>query len=60
VEGEIDLAIAEFTQALRLNPGLQGAHEALGDIYLKKHEFEASEGEFEDELKVDPYNLNPA
>ena len=57
VEGEIDLAIAEFNQALRLNPSLQGAHEAVADLYVKKRDFDAAEAEFKKELGGDPYNF---
>ena len=40
------MAISEYKFALKLNPTLRGVHRALGEVYLKKQEFEQAEAEF--------------
>jgi tetratricopeptide (TPR) repeat protein len=55
-EGKTDLAIAEYKEALQSDPKIRGAHEALGDLYLKGKGADAAEAEYTRELEIDPYN----
>ena len=55
-EGKPDLAIAEYKEAIQSDPKIRGAHEALGDLYLKGKGADAAEAEYTKELEVDPYN----
>jgi tetratricopeptide (TPR) repeat protein len=51
-----DAAITWYRSALKLNPSLLSAHEALGDIAVRQRKPEEAEKEFRAELQLGPYN----
>lgn len=50
-------AIAEYEAAIRLAPTQPGLHEELGSEYRAVNKIEEAEAAFEEELKIDPYNV---
>jgi len=56
VAGKLDLALIEYNRVVKMSPDLPGVHEALGDIYSKKREFDPAEAEFRKEMDINPYD----
>lgn len=52
--GEIDEAVREYHVALRLNPGLQNVHFAVGSMLWAASRFEEAAPELEAELRINP------
>jgi tetratricopeptide (TPR) repeat protein len=44
-----------YRQALALNPGIVEAHNNLGNLYVRQHQFAAAIGEFQAALALDPH-----
>jgi hypothetical protein len=57
IDGNLDLALYEYTSALKLNPSLPGAHKALGEIALANGKANDAVQHFEAELKIDPNDV---
>jgi tetratricopeptide (TPR) repeat protein len=56
-QGEAEQAIANYREALRINPRLAGAHTELGDLYYHSQDQKqkaAAVGEFQAALEVNP------
>lgn len=51
-----DAAITWYRSALKLNPSLVGAHEALGEIAVRQRKPEEAEKELREELQLNAYN----
>ncbi len=64
--GKIEEAIAQFEQALRINPGFAGAHYNLGNAFLQEGKLSEAIGHYEQTLRLNPdfanahYNLGNA
>lgn len=50
-------AIVEYEAAIKLAPTQPGLHEELGSEYRAVNKIEEAEKSFEEELKIDPYNV---
>jgi len=59
VRGQIDEAIKEYREAIRLQPGLAQAHSNLGLAYRDKGDLDAAIREYQTALKLNP-NLGEA
>lgn len=57
INGDLDLALFEFTEALKLNPSIKGAHRALGQIALTNGRASDAAKHFEAELKINRSDL---
>ena len=53
-KGEYDRAIADFTQALKLDPNLAEAYIGRGDAWNYKDEYDKAIADFDQALKLDP------
>jgi len=51
---DVDGAIAEYREALRLNPGFAAAHNNLGSAYRDKHDVDGAIAEFREALRLEP------
>ena len=58
-KGELDLAIADFTQALRLNPAHANAYISRGIAYDKKGDHDLAIADYTKVLELDPDKLDP-
>ena len=58
-KGELDLAIADFTQALRLNPTHANAYISRGIAYDKKGDHDLAIADYTKVLELDPDKLDP-
>ena len=56
-KGELDLAIADFTQALRLNPAHANAYIRRGIAYDKKGDHDLTIADYTKVLELDPDNM---
>src|SRR5205814_5877421 len=52
--GKLDEAISHYNQALRANPNLVEAHNALGVAFVRKNQFTDAIAEFETALRINP------
>ena len=52
--GDYDSAIADYTQAIRLNPNDADAYYNRGNVYVKKGDFVKARADFEAALRIDP------
>lgn len=55
-DGKLEKGIAQFENAVKLQPGYVTAWNNLGDAYEKKKEFKAALNAFEEVLLFDPNN----
>lgn len=55
-EGKIKEAIAEYSNALLINPSARGLHLQMGNLYWKAHQGEGAISQFHAELKIDRHN----
>ncbi len=53
-KGEYDSAIAEYTEAIRFNPGMSLAHQARGGAYFLKGEFEKAIADYTEAIRLAP------
>ncbi len=53
-EGELDKAIAEFTEAIRLNPKYAEAYDYRGQTYNEKGEYDKAIVDFTEAIRLDP------
>jgi Flp pilus assembly protein TadD len=53
-EGKLTAAIAEYRQALKINPELAGAYNNLGTALVREGKLAAAITEFQQALKIDP------
>jgi serine/threonine protein kinase/Flp pilus assembly protein TadD len=53
-QGNLDAAIVELKEALRLDPNDANAHHALGAIYADQGKIDAAIGEYKEALRLDP------
>jgi tetratricopeptide (TPR) repeat protein len=49
-----DLAIADFSEAVRLNPNLPQAYSKRGDAYVNKGDFDKAIADYSDALRLNP------
>jgi tetratricopeptide (TPR) repeat protein len=58
LQGKYDDALAEYRKVLALQPGLEGIHYSMGEIYLEEprtaETLASARREFEEELKISP------
>lgn len=54
---EWSLAVIRFQNALALSPNRAGLHVSLGEVFLRAGRVEQAAREFEEELRIGPYNL---
>lgn len=54
VDGDRDTALYQFTEAIKLDPRIPGAHKALGQIALANGQADEAVRDFETELKINP------
>ena len=52
-QGELDKAIADFTEAIRLNPKLAGAYFNRGFAYVNKGELNQAVGDWTEAIRLD-------
>jgi tetratricopeptide (TPR) repeat protein len=52
--GQIDQAIAQYHEALRIKPDFAEAHNNLGAAYVKKGQIDRAIGEFQEALELSP------
>ena len=53
-EGDQDLAIADLTQAIGLDPDLVSAYALRGELYLARRDFDRAIVDLEATLRLDP------
>ena len=53
-----DLAIADFNEAIRLDPGMAGAYTGRGYVWLQKQEYAKAIADYSDALRLDPKEIN--
>jgi tetratricopeptide (TPR) repeat protein len=61
-KGDYDRAIADYTEALRLDPNLVAAYFNRGDAYRNKGDYDRAIADYTEALRLDPNlasNLNP-
>lgn len=56
-QGKLDEALLAFDSAVRRDPNLVVAHQAMGDIYLRKGDPEAAKNSYESACTLDPYSF---
>ena len=56
--GKYDEAIAELTEAIRLQPDLARAYNGRGYVYLLKRDFQHALADFDDAIRLDPNYAN--
>jgi tetratricopeptide (TPR) repeat protein len=54
VNDQVDLAIQDYDQAIRLNPKLAMAHNFRGDAYLDKSKYDLAIRDFDRAIELDP------
>jgi tetratricopeptide (TPR) repeat protein len=59
-KGDNDRAIADFSQAIKLNPKNVQAYVARGDVYSKKGDDDRAIADFTQAIQLDPKNANAA
>ena len=57
-QGNIELAIREYKEAIKLNPRNAKAHNNLGNVYATKGMYEDAVKEYEEALRIDPNHIN--
>ena len=55
-KGELDKAVADYTDAIRLDPKDAAAHAARGDVYRKKGELNKAIADYTEAIRLDPKN----
>jgi tetratricopeptide (TPR) repeat protein len=60
VEGDYDNAIADYTEAIHLDPNHVEAYMNRGFVYAFKNEYDRAIGDWETLLKIDPNNADAA
>jgi Flp pilus assembly protein TadD len=55
-KGDGDGAIAEYCEALRLNPKDELAHEGLGSVYTKKRDWDGAIAEYREMVRLNSNN----
>jgi tetratricopeptide (TPR) repeat protein len=53
-EGRTDLAVADYTRALRIDPGRSQVHFVLGKAYLQQRDFRKAIDHFSASIKIEP------
>src|SRR5262249_46508149 len=56
----VDAAIADYSEAVRLNPGLDGAYFNRGLMYFSKEDLVGAERDFTRAIELSPGNANAA
>jgi tetratricopeptide (TPR) repeat protein len=59
-QGNLDLAVSEYREVLKVDPGRRGIHYRIGRVLLAGSHSGEALSEFEQELKLDPSNANAA
>jgi tetratricopeptide (TPR) repeat protein len=57
--GDVDRALAEYQEAVRLNPHLVGAHHALGRAFQNKGDFQSAMRAYRDGIQLEPDDPYP-
>ncbi|MDR0628540.1 MAG: tetratricopeptide repeat protein [Treponema sp.] len=57
-QGEYESAIADFTEAVRLNPNLAAAYNNRGNAYKDKEDYDRAIADYEAALRIDPNHAN--
>jgi len=57
-KGQLDEAIAEFQEALKLNPDSVNAHGNLGIAYVKQGRYDEGIAEYKEAIRLDPDNAD--
>ena len=58
-QGELDAALAELLEAIRLDPELSAAHSAIGDIHRKRGSHRLAVGAYQNACRTNPYAFRP-
>ena len=58
-KGEFDRAIADFDEAIRLDPKKAFLHEGRGNAWASKGEFDRAVADFDEAIRLDPKNSGP-
>ena len=53
-KGEYDKAIADFTEAIRLNPKNANAYSKRGEAYMAKHDYDKCIADCTEAIRLDP------
>jgi tetratricopeptide (TPR) repeat protein len=53
-KGDLDKAIADHSQAIRLNPGFADAYSSRGSAYRRKGDFNRAIADIETALRINP------
>jgi tetratricopeptide (TPR) repeat protein len=53
-KGDYDRAIADSTQALRLDPNFANAYSNRGNAYLRKRDYDRAIADYEAALRINP------
>jgi tetratricopeptide (TPR) repeat protein len=56
--GKYEEAIAELTEAIRLQPDLARAYNARGYVYLLKRDYQHALADFDEAIRLDPNYAN--
>jgi hypothetical protein len=56
-EGDFDLGISAFTEAIRIDPALDGPYLSRGALFLKKGEYEKALSDYNSLTTIDPHSL---
>ncbi len=59
-KGDYDRAIADYTEAIRLNPQLANAYANRGNSYYYKKDYDRAIADYEAALRIDPNTQNAA
>ena len=54
MKGEFDKAIADFTEAIRLNPQFAWAYWGRGHVYEVNRDFDKAIADFTESIRLDP------
>jgi tetratricopeptide (TPR) repeat protein len=58
-KGELDSALADFDESIRLNPKYGAAHNGRGNVWEKKKDFDRAIGDYNEAIRLLPKNAVP-
>lgn len=57
-DGDLERALAEFAQAIEVNPNLTQAHLGMADIYRMRGDYSRAEGRYSQAARLEPRNFD--